>query len=225
MTRLRILCFHSFRLSGDNMRKQLFDLANLGASLADLATLDFVDGGHRLGDDALPERLQALFPPPYFEWWNAREGAGGTAIYDHLEASLAKVERHIAEHGPYDGYLGFSQGGCVAHTLSLLSMRDPSFASRVPDPRFAILLSCRLSRHTEHSELVAGAAAAPLPLPSLVLYGGKDTDVPPAMTRELMATLDPAGVREIYLPLGGHRVPNLGEEEVAVLRRFLKSVQ
>ena len=80
----------------------------------------------------------------------------------------------------------------------------------------AILLSCRVSRHTEHSELVAGAVAAPLPLPSLVLYGGKDTDVPPAMTRELMATLDPAGVREIYLPLGGHRVPNLGERVVEI---------
>ena len=216
--RLRILCFHSFRFSGASMQTQLTTFSNLGAVLAELADLDFIDGAHRAPDDALPENLRQIFPPPHYEFWNARETEEGV-VYDHLDESLAKIKEHIAANGPFDGYLGFSQGGSVAHLLSLLSLRGPN--SGVPPPRFGVFLSARATRHAAHAELVASAVQTPMPLPSLVLYGGQDTDVPPGQTREMMATLAPDLTTEVFLPTGGHRIPKLSEEHASTVRRFL----
>ena len=58
--RLRILCLHGFRLSGESMRRQLTQFSNLQDSLADLADLSYLDGGHRLSDDAIPVRSSLL---------------------------------------------------------------------------------------------------------------------------------------------------------------------
>ena len=223
-SRLRILCFHSFRLSGDSMRLQLSLFSNFRNTISDLVSFDYLDGGNRLPDEAwdeAPQMLRDLFQPPYYEWWNAAENTDGSMTYDHIEASFDKIEKHVSQHGPYDGYLGFSQGGCVAHTLSLLSLRDPAFAKRLPPPRFGIFISARTSRHTTHTALVAGAAQAPLSLPSLVIYGGKDTDMPAEMTEELMRTLDETKRVELYLPDGTHRIPRLDEAQAQVLREFL----
>ena len=64
-TRLRILCFHSFHLSGEHMRTQMASFSNFASTLDDLADLDFLDGGHRLPDEAaekVPERMRRIFP-------------------------------------------------------------------------------------------------------------------------------------------------------------------
>ena len=117
--RLRILCFHAFRLSGEAMRKQMNTFSNFEPLLADIADFEYIDGAHRLSDEeaqALPERLRKLFPPPYHEWWNARETPDGV-VYDHMDASIELIARHVVSKGPFDGYLGFSQGGSVAHLL------------------------------------------------------------------------------------------------------------
>ena len=224
--RLRILCLHAFQLSGDTMSRQLTQFSNFAKSIDDLAELHFVDGGHRLPDEVgekMPERLRQLFPPPYYEWWNAREEADGSVVYDHLDASLTKLQQHVAAHGPFDGLLGFSQGGSVAHLLALLSLREPAF--EFWPPRFGIFLSARTTRHAAHAALLADAVTTPLPLPSLVIYGGNDGDVPAAMTRELMTTLDPGRTTEIYLPEGTHRIPKLSEEHRESVRAFLQAQQ
>ena len=166
--------------------------------------------------------MASLFPPPYFEWWNARETETGM-IYDHLDASLAAIERHAAAHGPFDGYLGFSQGGSMAHLLCLLSMRDEAFARRIPPPRFGVFISARTTRHADHAELVANAVRTPLPLPSLVIYGGKDTAVPPEMTRELMTTLEGEATTEVFLPEHTHKIPRLTAGTKETVRAFLSA--
>ena len=226
--RLRILCFHAFRLSGSAMQLQMTKFSNFAAAIADLADLDYTDGGRKLADDeaasAMPAKLRELFPPPYFEWWNARDTADGV-VYDHLDQSLAKIEQHIAAHGPYDGYLGFSQGGSVAHLLSALSLcqQQEGFGQRVPPPRFAILLSCRTSRHVAHSALMAKVRERPMALNALVLSGGKDQEVPAEDTRQMAATIEPSRVVELHWPEGTHRIPKLNEEQQATVRSFLEA--
>ena len=115
------------------------------------------------------------------------------------------------------------QGGSVAHLLALLSLREPAF--EFWPPRFGIFLSARTTRHAAHAALLADAVTTPLPLPSLVIYGGNDGDVPAAMTRELMTTLDPGRTTEIYLPEGTHRIPKLSEEHRESVRAFLQAQQ
>ena len=47
----------------------------------------------------MPARLKALLPPPYFEWWNARESDDGVVTYDGEEATLAHVTDFMRREG------------------------------------------------------------------------------------------------------------------------------
>ena len=224
-TRLRVLCLHSFRLSGTNMSTQMSVFSNISSVLADFAELSFCDGGTQLREEEnskMPQKLRDLFPPPYFEWWNAQETGEGVK-YAGLDATLAKLEAHIEAHGPFDGYLGFSQGGSVAHLLSLLSLRAAAQHPKLSPPRFGVFISSRMTRHAAHAELIAAAVHEPLPLPSLVIYGGNDHDVPPELTKELMTTLDPQLRTELFLPEGTHRIPKLAEEQAQIVRTFFEA--
>uniref|UniRef100_A0A7S2FGR5 Serine hydrolase domain-containing protein n=1 Tax=Haptolina brevifila TaxID=156173 RepID=A0A7S2FGR5_9EUKA len=168
----------------------------------------------------MPAMLKQIFPGPYYEWWNSRTDTDGAVYYDHLDASLELVCQHVAAHGPFDGILGFSQGGSFAHLLCLLSLRG-SLQLPLP-PRFGVFISSRASRHHGHRDLVEAVRSSPLALPSLVIYGGKDTDVPPADTRELIETLDPSCLTTVYLPEGTHRVPKLEPANVATVAAFFE---
>jgi pimeloyl-ACP methyl ester carboxylesterase len=224
---LRILCLHSFRMSGEILRRQMTQFSNFGRALADLAEFSYIDAPVALTDAEaeakVPARLRMVLPPPYYEWWNARTDEAGGVHYDHLDATLDRLREHLDAHGPFDGLLGFSQGGSVAHLVHLLQQRA-GYALRSP-PRFGIFISARTSRHVDHAPLVSACADRPLALPALIVCGGKDTDVPAEATHELARTLDPATLTSVFLPDGTHRVPNLDDEQLAVVRGFLEAQQ
>ena len=125
----------------------------------------------------------------FYEWLNADPDPGGDANlrwYKHIDQSVAKIVAHVQQNGPYDGFLGFSQGGTVAHLLSLLAANGKLAC---PAPRFLILLSCHQTRHTAHKPLVEAARAAPLAVPVFVMWNGWDDHVFPEETTELLTTL------------------------------------
>ena len=219
---LRILCLHSFRTSASIMQRQMEDFSNFAASLSDLAQFSYLNAPHRCNEDAeskMPERLRRLLPPPYFEWWNSQQDPDGVYQYAGVEETLLHVDSHLASHGPYDGVLGFSQGGSLAHLLCLMQRQRSSSNGF----RFGIIISARASRHSSHMELIHAAREAPLELPSLVIFGGKDTDVPEAQTRALMETLAPSTSTQVFLPDGTHRVPILQPAHVETCREFLEA--
>jgi pimeloyl-ACP methyl ester carboxylesterase len=223
---LRILCLHSFRMSGNILRRQLSEFSNFEAVIHDLAELSFLDGPRVCDAEAearMPSRLKAILPPPYYEWWNRREATDGSGdvYYDSMEETIALVRDHIAAHGPFDGILGFSQGGSLAHLMCML--QDSGDVALKYPVRFGIFMSARTSRHKTHVGLVESLSGGRrLSLPSMVIYGGRDSDVPPEMTRELLGTLDPETTTELFLPQGTHRVPNLSDGDGSVVRAFLQ---
>lgn len=158
---------------------------------------------------------------------NARDDESlgdGAVVYDDLDRTLSLLHEHELAHGPFDGVLGFSQGGCVAHLVCMLQQQKEAsrrlFAS---PPKFGIFISSRLTRHTEHVEMVRALANDPLDLPSLVISGGQDTSVPPELTEQLAQTLNPALQTRLFLPGGGHRIPKLNDDQASVLRGFLEA--
>jgi predicted esterase len=204
------------------MRLQMNKYSNFAESMSGLATLHFINGPRECDEDVVakvPLKMREKLPPPYYEWWNARDDESngeGTVVYDDLDRTLSLLREHEHAHGPFDGLLGFSQGGCVAHLACMLRL----FAS---PPRFGIFISARLTRHTEHVKMVQALADEPLVLPSLVISGGKDTSVPPELTKQLSKTLSPGLQTRLCLPDGGHRIPKLEEEQARVLRGFLEA--
>ena len=158
-------------MSGASLRKQMCEYSNFAASLGEQCEFRFLDGPRRCPPEKeaqMPARLKALLPPPYFEWWNARESDDGVVTYDGEEATLAHVTDfmrregvtphllatapasarllassaplarplcalmpphfsappHSPVPGPFDGVLGFSQGGSLAHLLCMVQAHD-----------------------------------------------------------------------------------------------------
>ena len=219
---MRILCFHSFRLSGAILESQMNNFSNITKGLQG-AEFSFLNGVHRVSAEKearMPEFLKKIFPGPYFEWWNANpcpEGVG----YDGLQETLDYVQQYIESEGPFDGFLGFSQGGSLAHMLSMLISQE---RIAIPPPRFLVIISAMASRHHTHVPFVEQARAEPIQIPTLVFMGEKDTEVPPIMTRGLIETIEPSCVTEVVLPKGEHKLPRLTQDQIETCRQFLGTV-
>ena len=88
-----------------------------GTTLSDYCDLDYIDAPHRCSpadDEKQDPLITQVFEGPYHEWFNAnrrwaREGGG--VEYNYLEESLGAVADAVKRRGPYDGFIGFSQGG------------------------------------------------------------------------------------------------------------------
>ena len=126
--RLRILCLHGYRSSAEVMELQLRPYAE---ALGGAAELVFVDAPLRAtgpNDPTIPKEV------PTFEWY----GEPGASFEEGWKrepqaAALDEALREIAASGPYDGVIGFSQGGAVA---SLVDARWSVFFSTItPPPR------------------------------------------------------------------------------------------
>jgi len=229
MPKLRILALHSFRMSGSILRKQLMHFSNLGQTMLDddLVELEYLDGVHQCTaeDEAKMEAgLKVIFAGErFYEWLNADPDPGGDANlrwYKYIDQSVAKIVAHVQQNGPYDGFLGFSQGGTVAHLLSLLAANGKLAC---PAPRFLILLSCRQTRHAAHKPLVEAARAAPLAVPVFVMWNGWDDHVFPEETTELLTTLKAPTTMPME-HVRGHKIPPVTPDEGRRLRAFLEAI-
>ena len=137
---LRLLVLHSFRQSGARLRSRMKRVERALSSVADFV---YPDAPHPYAPtDAVRDELAEDFGSDLSDlgdlahqrcWWNS-----GTdhSHYVGWDASLVYLQQLIAELGPFDGVVGFSQGGAVA---GLLMASEPSL-------RFAVCISGFQSR-------------------------------------------------------------------------------
>ena len=248
--KLRILCLHSFRANAKIMQKQLQIAGQLGL-LHDVAQLSFLDAPHvpsaaddgdvsldasdplvvmRKRDDATREKF---FPTKMYGevrvWFTA--ALSGTAIEDgpefvpceHWSEAIASVEAALADaEPPYDGLMGFSQGGAVAAAVvARQEQRLPD--SWYPRLQFVWLQSSRCPRDPS----CAGLLDAPMRIPALVSFAVDDPSTKAAETRKLASKLSNATV--LSRAKGGHAVMAVTKAEhqgdAAVLRAWMLARQ
>uniref|UniRef100_A0A7S2JMB0 Carrier domain-containing protein n=1 Tax=Haptolina brevifila TaxID=156173 RepID=A0A7S2JMB0_9EUKA len=152
---LRVLCLHGFRASADLMRIQMAPL--LGAIpevLAKRCTFVFVDAQRPSTGPAMEG-----IPPeiPTFEWWGEPGPYDETwkRGFDGFGAAL----HDLMADGPYDGIIGFSQGGAVASLIparwvmlfSTITPPTPAELEAVGAPKLDMLYQQR-SFHTFDEE-------------------------------------------------------------------------
>jgi predicted esterase len=183
-------------------------------------------------------------------WWR-RKGLGEPYHYEGLEIGFAHIAKVLQEEGPFDGVIGFSQGGaCAAMVASLLEpgrrqafeamypsggMRYPeSFESDTgfmegtihPPLKFAVSYSGFAARGTP---LYRAFYEPKLTTPMLHVLGTLDTVVEEARSLALVdACQDGRGEhgglgRVMYHP-GGHFLPSSQKTYVAALVGFMKEV-
>lgn len=150
---------------------------------------------------------------------------GGTGpqyvTYARYEASIRLVvEALAAASPPFDGIMGFSQGGSLAMWIATLQARGK--LGRVPPLRLLYVQSARLPR--DHSCAPLYEPSLPkLQIPSFVTYTEDDHDVKPEETKALVGWLaDPiVAMRD----KGGHGLMSItrAPEEAQKLKAFLQA--
>uniref|UniRef100_A0A0G4FBL9 Fe2OG dioxygenase domain-containing protein n=1 Tax=Chromera velia CCMP2878 TaxID=1169474 RepID=A0A0G4FBL9_9ALVE len=126
-------------------------------------------------------------------WWNATDDPASMR-YEGLEASLEYINRVFMSEGPFDGVIGFSQGGCLAGLLAALQpYKHVSF-------KFIAIISgfyCRdrdhVSRFIESGEGSTNLEEvrprkAAFSIPSFHVWGQKDQLVLPRRSEILAST-------------------------------------
>lgn len=192
--RLRILALHGLRQSGEVFRARA---RKLRRALADIAEVTFVTAPHSVA--AGEGRGRA--------WWTP--SPDGRA-YEGLEVSLAFVDAAARAQGPFDGVLGFSQGGALAALLVAMQPREATAF------RFAVCISAFDARAAGCEALMRPGSIA---VPSLHVLADRDAMVPNARSRALFEAFDPSTARLTTHP-GSHFAP--GSWPLAEVRAFVE---
>ncbi|XP_061326042.1 esterase OVCA2 [Pezoporus flaviventris] len=199
---LRLLALHGYRQSGPRFRQRTGALRKALRGRAELVPVSAphtVPGGGEDGNDDPPRGWWFSGPGTFEAAEAAAEPAG-------LEESLSAVAAALAEHGPIDGLLGFSQGAALAAMVCALRARgDPRFPVG-----FAILVAGFASRAPAHGHFYR----EPIALPTLHVVGDTDAVIAASLSRELAQCF----VEPVVLSHpGGHFVPAAAAQRKAYL--------
>ncbi|KAH6673998.1 serine hydrolase FSH [Plectosphaerella plurivora] len=213
MAHLKVLCLHGQQTSAEILEWQLRPLSDKLEQQLDMRFY-FVDGLIEAEPDS---SFEGIFEPPFFDWirWESSHGSSDTttssdASLATVRAAIELLDHVVADQGPFDGILGFSQGASVACAyLAHLDRRDGSCAPF----RFALFFSSGglsvdhlllLRRLSDGEQRQPSAFDAIFSIPSLHVYGTADDlkDNALAMTR-----LWRPGSAAIVTHPGGHVVP------------------
>ncbi|XP_043574102.1 esterase OVCA2 isoform X2 [Chiloscyllium plagiosum] len=220
---LRLLCVHGYRQDGRIFRERT---GSLRKALRKRAELLYVSSPLRV-----PPPLGTTAQPPAAAgdgeslqedgrgWWFSNPVEDSFNALDHvetckgLEESLETISKAMAELGPFDGIMGFSQGAAlVAMVCALKQKGDPRFQFD-----FAILVAGFKSRCKLHEHFYQ----EPIAIPSLHVFGDTDRVIPGELSQDLSKSfVDPV----ILTHTGGHFVPVSAPQKL-VYSEFLERFQ
>ncbi|KAL1581637.1 hypothetical protein WHR41_09600 [Cladosporium halotolerans] len=103
---VRLLCLHGRRTNSDIFESQL---APLKSRLPTEVRFDFIDAPI---EGAPAPGIEDYFKPPYFVWHRQWAPTEVSKAHEYVKAA-------IAQNGPYDGVIGFSEGAALAAALLL----------------------------------------------------------------------------------------------------------
>ncbi|XP_041968059.1 esterase CG5412 [Aricia agestis] len=200
--KLKILAFHGYRQNGTLFRGKI---GSFRKAVSKYAQLVFISAPHRVAtDDGTGDEDARSW------WFNAEDNSfsgkclGGPAI--GFEDTLNLIKEVVEEYGPFDGFMGFSQGACLVGILAAMQQKG-----YLPYTfKFAIFASGFRSGSLVHK----GFYDEDINLPSLHVYGESDSIIPKEMSESLINLFTNATVAE---HLGGHYVACSGSVKEAYL--------
>ncbi|XP_065873258.1 uncharacterized protein [Euphorbia lathyris] len=207
--RPRILCLHGFRNSAEILKKLVDRWPLIVRQKLDLVFLDA----------PFSAQPKSNHDPPSYEWFQGNEDY---SEYWNFEECLNYLENYMIEHGPFDGFLGFSQGAVLAAAVPGMQ-KDGVCLNKVPKLKFLILISGAKfggKMLTGLPKLAANAFSSPLHCPSLHFIG--ETDI----VKEEGIDLAEAFVNPVLIHhLEGHTVPILDGENLEKMVGFIERIK
>lgn len=186
--------------------------------------------------------------PEAYGWWR-RKGDAEPYVYVGMEQGLATIAQNLLEHGPFDGVLGFSQGGAAAGMVASLleggrreafeaaqakgGMRypdsfthDSGFIEEAIHPplKFAVSYS---GFGASTNALYQAFYKPKIRTPMLHFLGTVDTVVSEERSLRLVDACEDGsggkgGVERVVYHPGGHFLPSSQRQYVAALVAFIK---
>ncbi|KAE8671509.1 hypothetical protein F3Y22_tig00111947pilonHSYRG00156 [Hibiscus syriacus] len=208
----RVVCLHGFRTSAEILKKQVLRWPLTVLDKLDLVFLDAPFPAQGKSD------VEAFFDPPYYEWFQANQNF---TEYTNFEECLEYIENYMIKNGPFDGFLGFSQGAVLSAALPGMQ-RDGLALTRIPKIKFLILISGAKFGWSKfgHHKLSCKAFSTPLECPSLHITGEMDF-MKPESTALLESFVDPFVINHPK----GHTVPRLDERSTEVMLEFIERIK
>ena len=193
--KLKILCIHGYRQNGKTFREKSGSFRKV---LKKYAEFSFVTAPNILPDcDGDSEQRGWWFSSPG-KAYNAKEY---TEFTEGFEESLNVVADFIAQEGPFDGILAFSQGASFLSIIcSLKEMNDARFQNF----RFAMFVAGFKSRQSSHKVYYEQLVQ----LPTFHIIGETDAVIPREMSDDLLQHYSsPVVLRHE----GGHFIPSISK--------------
>jgi hypothetical protein len=144
---IRVLGLHGFRTNANVMRLQASKLLQACKAL-NFAQYEFeftfIDGTSA-AQGKIDPAVAARFPDEtFYEWWDSVEDEKGQKRYVGAMETVANLRQYTAQEGPFDVYMGFSQGACLATILAADAVARSKVDSSILPPRM-LLLFCGIS--------------------------------------------------------------------------------
>jgi hypothetical protein len=210
--KLKVLALHSWRTSGKIFTEQMLR-AGLDKSLADLVDIVYIDSPNP-ASGPIPDDVKPYFEGPYYEWWNAeKDEERNIWRYHGVEKSIPYVCDILRLHGPFDGLIGFSQGGCLTSVLIGLQRYGKALQD-VPPLQFCIIFAGVPSRDKTHQHMLQNK----IDCPSVHIIGDKD-GLRKYSDRLVEGFVNPIVIRHPR----GHVIPALDAASLEVLRAYLQA--
>lgn len=135
---MKILCLHGAGLNADLMKRQLQPIT---AALDPTYEFVFIDGDiERDAAPGVPEQM----PGPFYSYYEGLES-------DHIRNACDLIDMIAEEEGPFEGFIGFSQGAAVGVSYMLdQAVKRPEEACPF---RWSLLFSCVLAFSPDPSYL------------------------------------------------------------------------
>ena len=264
--KLRILMLHGYTQSGPlfhaktkALEKSLAKAFPPAPAPGHLATHP---GGVSLHYPTAPIKLETTDIPGFdganvqdggaeaYGWWR-RKGDSEPFTYEGIERGLATVAETMASEGPFDGVIGFSQGGAAAGMVAALLEEGRRGAFEAAQGKGGIRFPDAFTRDSGYIEesvqgplkfavSYSGFAASTNPLyqafyeplirtPMMHFLGSLDTVVSEERSLRLVEACKDGkgrdgGVQRVVYHPGGHFLPSSQKQYVAALVAFIREV-
>ncbi|CAA2991248.1 Hypothetical predicted protein [Olea europaea subsp. europaea] len=206
--KLRFLCLHGFRTSGEILKKQL--VTKWPESVLEKLDLVFVDAPFPCKGKS---EVEGIFDPPYYEWFQFNKEF---TEYENFDECLAYIEECMLKHGPFDGLLGFSQGAILSAALP--GLQDNGVAlQKVSKLNALIIIGGAKLRNQSVAEK---AYSSVIQCPSVHFLGESDF-----LKQYGVELLDSFAQPLVIHHPKGHTIPRFDEEGLKSMLSFLERMQ
>ncbi|XP_031120374.1 esterase AGAP003155-like [Ipomoea triloba] len=204
----RFLCLHGFRTSAEILKKQV--VGRWSSSVVEKLDLVFVDAPFPCQGKS---DVEGFFDPPYYEWFQFNKEF---TEYQNFDNCLAYIEDCMIKYGPFDGLLGFSQGGVLSAALPGLQEKGVCLAN-VPKVRYVIIIG---GAKLKNQAIAEKAYSLPIKCPSVHFIGKED------LLKEYGSELVESFVDPLVIHHPkGHTIPRFDEESLQQMLSFLERIQ